>query len=298
MPAEAFVITRLVDDTDQVEAVYLVDRSGRVPNVTFPTDQGLTGAVLRSGHSILIPDITENEEISNSTTHFGDPVEVSSILAVPMRLRGMVVGMVSAQSYTTDAYNDDDMYLLEMLASYVAVALENIGLFLNIQQLAITDSVIDIFNRRHLFELGEREFLRARRFNRPLAVLMIDIDNFKLVNDMYSHDIGDKVLHRLGQVLKENVREIDIVGRYGGEELVVVLPEADLWSAREVAERLRVEIQDAFINCPLPEITVSIGVATLLENALDFPALVHQADLAMYQAKQAGRNRVEVAISK
>jgi diguanylate cyclase (GGDEF)-like protein len=295
MPAEAFVITCLTDDPNLVEAVYLSDRSGRVPNRTIPANAGLTGQILSSGKSQNIRNLAKDSPSLPNPPHFGDPAEVASVLAVPMRLRGATVGMVSAQSYRPNAYTDDDTYLLEMLANYAAIALENHRLFQQLQKLAITDPMINANNRRHLFELGEREMLRARRFGRPLAVLMLDIDHFKQINDQYGHATGDKVLRRLGEILLNRVREIDVVGRYGGEELVVVLPEADIASAHEVAERLRAEIEATFKQGILPAVTVSIGVASLQADIPDFETLVHRADVAMYAAKQAGRNRVRIA---
>jgi diguanylate cyclase (GGDEF)-like protein len=200
--------------------------------------------------------------------------------------------MISAQSYSTAAYNDDDQYLLEMLATYAAIALENHGMFQHIQTLATTDPLTELHNRRHLFDLGERELARSRRFGRCMGVMMLDIDHFKMVNDQHGHAIGDQVLHALGSILKNGVREIDIVGRYGGEELVIVLPEANLSGATEVAERLRREIENHFTHSRLPAITVSIGIASLEETDDDFAAIVHRADLAMYRAKQAHGNLV------
>jgi len=297
MAAEAFFITRLTDDQSKFEAVYLVDQGVRAPNTTYNLDQGLSGLVYRTGKSVSIPNLSEDHEIMQTTVHFGGEDEVSSILAVPMRLRNQVVGIISAQSYRTDAYTDDDQFLLEMLATYAAVALENAGLFKHVQQLAITDPLTELFNRRHLFELGEREMMRAKRFGRPLAALMLDIDHFKQVNDRFGHAAGDEVLRRLGKILREHVREIDVVGRYGGEELVVALPEADLFIAREVAERVREAIQQGFEDGSLPAITVSIGAAALLSDTPDFATLIHRADVAMYVAKKKGGNLVEVARS-
>lgn len=293
MPAEAFVITCLLpNDSTHFEAVYLVDRSGRSPGLTFPATHGLTGTILRSGASLNIADLSKDDDTFTNTIHFGDPEEVQSILAVPMRFRGKVVGMISAQSYSTAAYNDDDQYLLEMLATYAAIALENHGMFQHIQTLATTDPLTELHNRRHLFDLGERELARSRRFGRCMGVMMLDIDHFKMVNDQHGHAIGDQVLHALGSILKNGVREIDIVGRYGGEELVIVLPEANLSGATEVAERLRREIENHFTHSRLPAITVSIGIASLEETDDDFAAIVHRADLAMYRAKQAHGNLV------
>jgi diguanylate cyclase (GGDEF)-like protein len=292
MPAEAFVIVRYDDKNHLCHAVYLVDRSGRVHAQTVSADGGLSARVVATGRSLYVPD-TLDSDLTNDVTHFGDPAQVRSVLAVPMRLRGKVVGMLSAQSYKLDAYSTEDLYLLEMLAAYAAIALDNATLFLGIQQLAITDPLTGIFNRRQLFDLGQREFQRAKRFKRPLSVMMIDIDRFKSINDRFSHATGDAVLRYLADLLTGSVREFDIVGRYGGEEFVVILPETDLPSALEIAERLRSQINTTFQTSDLPQITVSIGVASGQSETPDLEALVHNADIAMYLAKKSGGNQVE-----
>ncbi|MBN1148166.1 MAG: diguanylate cyclase, partial [Anaerolineales bacterium] len=295
MPTEAFAITRYNETEQAVDAVYLVDRGERYPPMQIPANQGIGGRVIQDGKSIYIPDILDVQELGDGI-HFGDQDQVRSILAVPMYLRGKVVGMLSAQSYQVHGYTPEDQYLLEMLATYAAIALDNASLFRRIQQLAITDTLTGIFNRRHLFALGQREFLRAKRLSHSLSVIMLDIDHFKQVNDSYGHAAGDHVLHRLAQLLRSAIREIDIIGRYGGEEFTIILPETNLFTAQEIAERLREHVNETFQGAdsnPI-SITVSIGVAEIQEDIPDFTALVAQADTAMYSAKQEGRNRVGV----
>jgi diguanylate cyclase (GGDEF)-like protein len=213
-----------------------------------------------------------------------------------MRLRGEVIGMISAQSYSPGAYTSEDQYLLEMLAVYAAIAIDNARLFTHIQLLATTDPLTEISNRRHLFDLGRQEFIRARRFKHDLSVIMMDIDNFKLVNDRFGHAAGDRVLSQLAKLIRSEVREVDIVGRYGGEEFTLILPETTLGVASDVAERLRQTINHTFYSAEqtTPQITVSIGVAALDADTPDFEALVNQSDIALYKAKESGRNRVEI----
>jgi len=292
MPAEGFVFARFDPINGESRAVYMVDRGEHFPPTTYKNDLGLFGRVLESDCSICIPDL--HNDTSTDYDHFGSPVSVRSVLAAPMRLRGLVVGMISTQSYRPNSYTEEDRPLLEMLASYAAIALDNAALFQNVQRMAITDPLTGLFNRRHLFELGQREFVRARRFNRPLAALMVDIDFFKQVNDRYSHSIGDRALIRLSQVMRRAIREIDIVGRYGGDEFTIFLPEAGEGTALEIAMRLHQEVKATFENASLPRLTVSIGAATLIPAHADFNDLVHAADLALYQAKKAGRDRVAV----
>jgi diguanylate cyclase (GGDEF)-like protein len=290
MPAEAFVIARFDPVSGESNAVYLVDRGKRFPVSRYTGDLGLFGQVLESDQSICIADL--QEDATADYEHFGESVSVRSVLAAPMRLRGLVVGMISTQSYRPNSYSEEDCPLLEMLASYAAIALDNAAMFQNMQRLAITDPLTGLFNRRHLFDLGQREFVRARRFNRPLAALMVDIDLFKQINDRYSHSIGDRSLIRLAQVMRRAIREIDIVGRYGGDEFTIILPEAGPQIAMEIAERLHQQVNATFQNSSLPRLTVSIGVAALTPAHTTFSDLVHTADIALYTAKNAGRDRV------
>ena len=145
-------------------------------------------------------------------------------------------------------------------------------------------------------ELAKREFGRARRYQRPLAAIMLDIDHFKQVNDTYGHAVGDQVLQAVAARCRETVREIDILGRYGGEEFVVLLLETDLDGARILAERLRQCVVDPPISTDggMMKITVSLGVGILDKECPDLDHLLQRADQALYKSKQDGRNRVSI----
>ena len=293
MATEAFAITLYDKNSDSIDAVYLIDQQGRSPNQRFPADRGISGRIIQSGKSFYIPDMLE-ELGKIDAVHYGDPIVVRSILAVPMRLGGEITGMLSAQSYDPHAYTPDDQRLLEMLASYAAIALDNSRLLKEVQRLAITDPLTEIYNRRHLFELGQREFSRARRFERTLAVMMLDIDHFKRVNDTFGHAMGDQILFELCQRLQEGIRDVDILGRYGGEEFTIILPETEIPAARKIAERLRRRVRTLKAKDDRQEIpiTVSIGIACIKADTADIHALIADADAALLKAKQSGRNRI------
>lgn len=160
---------------------------------------------------------------------------------------------------------------------------------------ARTDSLTGLFNRRHFCELAGKELARARRYGQQLSVLMLDLDQFKGINDTHGHQTGDHVLRKVGEVCRQTLREVDIVGRIGGEEFSILLPESDMRQAVEVGERLRQAIADAAI--PLEaggqlRFTASIGVAPLSAADASIDHLLNQADKALYEAKHTGRNRV------
>lgn len=162
--------------------------------------------------------------------------------------------------------------------------------------MARTDALTGIPNRRYLFELGERELSRARRFGHPLSALMLDMDHFNRVNDTHGHAQGDRVLQAVAQCCLLQIRDIDIVGRYGGEEFVILLIETDASGARSLAERIRGSVAQIVLpTAQVPiRITASVGIAQLGEGDSDLDRLLGRADQALYAAKLAGRNRVEV----
>ena len=163
-----------------------------------------------------------------------------------------------------------------------------------VERLAITDSLTSLYNRRHLFELADREFQRARRYRLPLAVMMVDIDEFKRVNDTYGHAIGDQVLQRVAECCRKELRGVDVIGRYGGDEFVALLPETGLSAACQVAERLRKTVAERVLDTKAGRVTVtvSLGIAVLDDDHLTPETLLDHADQSLYRAKQNGRNRV------
>jgi diguanylate cyclase (GGDEF)-like protein len=175
--------------------------------------------------------------------------------------------------------------------------LERARLFQEVQSLALTDPLTGLQNRRSLFEVGRVEFVRAQRMKRPFCCMMLDLDHFKRINDEYGHLIGDQVLQEFAKRCERSVREVDLVGRYGGEELMILMPETDRETSMHVAERLRTTIASTPIQVFGKEIsvTVSIGVATQDENTTDLETLIARADQALYIAKHKGRNRVAMS---
>jgi diguanylate cyclase (GGDEF)-like protein len=219
----------------------------------------------------------------------------NSVIAAPLlhgsRLVGSI-GIVAADPQRR--FNKRDQELLTMFAQHAAIAVENARLYKEKRQEAITDELTGLYNRRGLFELGQREVERLQRFEEPLSAIMMDIDHFKQINDAHSHKVGDQVLRALAQRCKKILREVDLIGRYGGEEFAILLPGTGLENACVVAERLRREIEIMPVytdHGPVP-VTISLGVSTVTPDIKELAVLLDRADTAMYQAKQAGRNRV------
>lgn len=166
-----------------------------------------------------------------------------------------------------------------------------------LQVLAITDDLTGCYNRRHFWERSEQEWARAQRHGLPLAVLLIDVDDFKRINDAYGHHAGDLMLQALARACDASLRSTDVLARYGGEELAVLLPQTGLSGALAMAERVRVALQQVRIDWQGQRVgaTVSVGVAAMHASHADLKAMIHDADVALYEAKRAGRNRVHGA---
>jgi diguanylate cyclase (GGDEF)-like protein len=162
------------------------------------------------------------------------------------------------------------------------------------EKLAVTDSLTGLNNRRYFFELGQSEVERARRYHRHLSAILLDIDHFKHVNDTYGHLGGDIALQAVAQCCRKATRKSDLIGRYGGEEFAILLPETDLEDATRVAERLRQIIEEKYIVYKDGQIslTASLGVAYLDGRGDTLDNLLDRSDQNMYEAKQAGRNQV------
>ena len=168
---------------------------------------------------------------------------------------------------------------------------ENLKLLSELHELASTDMLTGLQSRRHFFEIAEREFYLARRHNRHLSAMMIDIDHFKGINDTFGHAAGDEALQTLARLCSESLRSTDLIGRYGGDELVTILPDTDVASALDAATRIREALDEVEVGSENGSFrfTVSVGIATA-EAAADLAQLLRRADRALYQAKQDGRN--------
>ena len=219
---------------------------------------------------------------------------IRSFISAPVVIRGHVAGIINILSATPDFFTPTHAERLLVFAGQVAIAIENAQLFEQAYYLSVTDSLTELMNRRHFFEIAKFEFERTHRYVRTLSVMMIDIDHFKSINDAHGHTVGDLALREVAARIKHSVRTVDIVARYGGEEFIVLMPETSLHEARQVAERVRKSVSENPIEDDSVEITatLSIGVAQMDEQSGDMDRLIMYADQALYAAKAAGRNQV------
>ncbi len=209
--------------------------------------------------------------------------------AFPLSFENNIIGYLIARGIKEQ---DRDKFFI--LGQQYALGLRRALLYQKVQELAIIDSLTQAFSRRHFMAGFAEEFSRSKKFNHNLAFLMVDIDHFKGYNDHYGHLVGDVILREVSKAIKESIRQIDFIGRYGGEELSVILPETDKAQARFAAERIRGAVESKLISAydENLKITISIGISVFPVDAVEPQKIIDKADEALYLAKQQGRNRV------
>ena len=220
--------------------------------------------------------------------------DARNVIIVPLVAEGGVQGVVLAEHALRSGSRIERRVVaaVERFASHGALSLRNAALLEAMERMASTDALTGIANRRTFEATAERELARAARNNEPVALVLVDIDNFKRLNDTYGHREGDKVLRKVAEVLQATCRSFDTPARYGGEEFAIVLPGCDLRAAVEAAERMRRAVASVDHEA---RVTVSAGVAVHPRNGADVDALVRSADAALYESKRSGRDRVSAA---
>jgi diguanylate cyclase (GGDEF)-like protein len=258
----------------------------------FPASNALFQEMSQTGRPVVLADVEKDPRWQG----WGGVTNVHGWVGVPLAAHGEIIGGLMLDSSQPGAYDGPAAALVQAFANQAAIAIENARLFSQVQQLAITDTLTSLYNRRYFFEFATKEFERARRYTRPLSVMMLDIDRFKQVNDIYGHLIGDHLLSELAARCKETLREADVMARYGGEEFVVMLPETPVNLAFLAAERLWMAIAAIQLDVEGHKvaISVSLGVAGLDPGCRNLEALIERADQALYRAKKAGRGQIVV----
>jgi diguanylate cyclase (GGDEF)-like protein/PAS domain S-box-containing protein len=280
--------------------------SDELMGMRFPiSEDNPNSTVIETRQSQIVEDIPKRYGAFRQPPHD----QIRGWMGIPLIVHNNIIGMLALDSHQPDQFTPEHARLATAFAAQVAIALHNAHLYEEAHRLSITDPLTGIYNRRQFMVLARQEYQRAKRYNRPLSIIMMDIDHFKRVNDTYGHLIGDQVLREIALTIQDNLREADFIGRYGGEEFAILLPETpslpfpeeqisdeENLSAKAVAQRIGDLVSSMRVKTKRGEISVtaSLGAAGQYREYPNIEILLDRADTALYIAKQRGRNQVVV----
>ena len=269
-----------------------VGDGGKMPEFTLAPGEGIIGKVFTTGEPAWIPDVRSSPEF----LHYGGRrTDVRSFMCVPLVSKGKNIGVLMLNHAEPNAFEPGLLPLMRVLASYLAIAIENAEMFGLVKSLSEKDSLTLLYNHGAFHEKLAIELERANRYVRPVAVIILDLDNFKEINDRYGHTTGDRVLTLVAGALGAHLRKTDIAARYGGDEFAVILPETDLTSAAVIAERISEGISSVRLEIggeTVISFTASVGYASCAHDAPGRGEILETADRLMYESKRRGRGGV------
>ncbi|WP_127144598.1 sensor domain-containing diguanylate cyclase [Pelagibacterium montanilacus] len=271
---------------------FLISRCG-IEEAEAPRDSSFCTHTIRTDQPMVVPDATLDPRFIGNPYVVNDP-KIRFYAGVPLTTADAYpLGALCVFDSTPRSITAEQLASLEQLAALAIQQLE-------LRKLATIDTLTGVLNRPTILKVASHEIEDAKLHGRELAVLMVDLDHFKTINDEHGHFVGDAVLETIGQVLERALRKSDYVGRYGGEEFCVILPGVDADQALHIARRLRAAVESATIECDgrTFKVTASIGMAVFDEHHQSMPALLSTADKALYTAKGRGRNRVVFEVSQ
>ncbi len=287
------------DNTLQVKVVYgLKDKkheddinNGLVECTKMKPESGIAGKVFTEKKSIITnlggKDPRFNQQFENENN-------VQSLICVPLIAKGECIGIINITNKKNGKlFTKKDLEFIEALANQAAIAVDNAQLY----ELATKDGLTKLYIHRHFYYLLESEIKRVQRYHHVLSLIMMDIDNFKQVNDTYGHLVGDMVLKEIASTIQKTIRHVDIPARYGGEEFTIILPETPALNAVTIAERLRKKISEIAVKVDDETVirpTVSMGISEFPNAAEDIKELIDWADKALYVSKENGKNCIHL----
>lgn len=276
----------------EVRAAYGFKDNSRLMGMKFWEGEGLSWLAAADKKTIYVPDTAKEPRYLRFK---GEKLENGSFVSLPLIVVDHVVGVLNVENPQIGAFGPADIQFMESIATHIAMAYHRAVLYMKTKELSVRDELTGLYNRRHFQEAIRMEWKRALRFSRPLSLLMVDVDFFKQFNDRFGHVRGDVALKQLAGLLVKNLREVDTVARFGGEEFVVMLPDTRYPDALLVAEKIRTlfESTPVMLEATSSEVlTVSIGVSAFPEKCGTEDNLIATADEALYRAKALGRNQV------
>lgn len=258
-----------------------------------PRKDGLTATVAQKGKIIIVEDMKTHPLYKHTPSDWE-----GSIIGIPLKMGEKVVGVMNLSRHNTGSFSTTEQRFLHMLASQAAVAISNASLHQSVSQKAYTDTITGLANRRALDEHLEAEIINARRMNSSFAVIMMDLDGFKSVNDTYGHEVGDQVLRAVFNVISIGIRSSDFIARYGGDELTLILAKSDMQAASLVADKVLENLAKFSYKTPDGKgikLGISGGIAIYPKHGRSGSELLRAADAALYYAKKHRRGTFALA---
>ncbi|WP_350344115.1 sensor domain-containing diguanylate cyclase [Proteinivorax tanatarense] len=283
----------LAKHNDELTAVYSkgeMDEFLQEQNIAL--GQGITGKVAQSKKSILIKDTSKDNRVFTIPGQ-----EKGAMISVPLTRGGKTIGVMTAVKYQPFTLDNEELQILEIIASQSAVALDNAKLYEQMENLTQVDELTKTYNYRYFQKRLELEVQNSMQSNQPVSLMVIDLDNFKRINDVYGHEVGNKVLTELAGVLKDIIRKKDVLARYGGDEFVIIFTKTSKKSAEKVGKRVLQSLTNYRFKCKgkFEKITFSAGIAEYPNDADDSLDLMRKADRTMYTgSKYKGKSKVAV----
>ena len=271
------------------------DAYGAAKDVSFKIGEGISGVVVHTGEPVLLNDVSKDERF---LYYKGKILDIGSFLSVPLKLNNnRIIGVLNIQKKETNGFGEYDKKLFVTAAHNIAHTIERARQYEKVQREAMFDHLTTLYTRRFFHEACYRKHGEIERYGRKFSVIIGDIDYFKYFNDIYGHRLGDEILKKLAYLLKSNVRQGDVVCRYGGEEFAIFLPETDKKDAATIAEKLRTLVENNLIVSETcgdkgVRITITFGVSAYPEDGKTVEEVVTTADKFLYIGKEGGRNKV------
>ena len=299
-PCHSCVIYLKSDDDPKESIVRVKAYSSKIPEAFIDFNPDITASVVGKTIKDRADQLIGN--YSNDPREDVIPKDkgLRSMMISPLRFEDKAVGAMLVVHSCPDYYIEDDLKLFSMLSAQIGLAIRNIQIQETMGTMAITDSLSGLFTHGYFQENLSELITKAKYDNKPISVMIIDVDFFKKINDTYGHPQGDALLKQLGGVLRSIARKSDVLCRYGGDEFTVTMPDTNRISAVILAEKIRtaVEEYEFVVKGQVAHITISGGVASFPEDAQTKKELIDSSDKAMYQSKQAGRNKISFGASK
>lgn len=276
----------LLKESKEIDSVYQIELGRRINKVAPDNfDKELADVSLSTGKTILISP----QESSEFLRRLAVIKNFETLISIPLFVEEKIAGILYIENMSRAHFEN-----FIILAAQFGIQFQKVMLYRKVQEMSITDSLTEVNTRRYFLERLSEEIRRSMRHKSNLSFLMLDLDYFKEKNDKFGHLVGDVILKEVSRILKSTLREIDVIGRYGGEEFAILLTGIDRDGAFQVAGRIRENIEKAAFKAydEVVSTTVSIGLSVFPDNGVDSGSLIEAADRALYKAKEAGRNRV------